>query len=131
MRTHQNLPPDAPEPARSGTEPNLAHPFKPTPEPWSIERNPPELETGFPFQVIGQQFATVAAVYAGRGRSDAEVESNARLIASAPRMLRVLRSLVEDLEGAQVSDNESGDNRPLSALNEARKILRELEGGAR
>jgi len=73
----------------------------------------------------------VAAVYAGRGRSDAEVESNARLIASAPRMLRVLRSLVEDLEGAQVSDNESGDNRPLSALNEARKILRELEGGAR
>jgi hypothetical protein len=40
-------------------------------------------------------------------------EANARLIAAAPELLIALKQMVQQLEGAQVSDNESGDNRPM------------------
>ena len=43
-------------------------------------------------------------------------EANARLMAAAPEMLEALKHIAEALRGAQVCDNETGDNIPVDRL---------------
>jgi hypothetical protein len=53
------------------------------------------------------------AIICSIGGDVPEAEANARLIAAAPELLIALKQMVKQLEGAQVADNESGDNRPM------------------
>lgn len=126
MRTHQNLPPDAPEPAQSRSEPNLAHPFNPTPEPWSVHPDPvgfrvyktyPDPGPGRGFTIA--DFPRYSTSITPEVVSDTEVLSNMRLFLAAPRMLTLLRRVADPFT------NE------MTTREEAQQFLRELEGGVR
>jgi hypothetical protein len=77
-----------------------------TPGPWKVYQEKPH------YYSVGTDYAN------DRGHDcnivrDIRCLANARIMAAAPELLIALKQLVKQLEGAQVSDNESGDNRPM------------------
>jgi hypothetical protein len=133
VRTHQNLPPDAPEPAQSRSEPNLAHPFNPTPEPWKIAHSnyanapfviysgeiDPKWDRRYPLTDVDW----IAEVKHDESEQHQEQIANARLLWFAPRMLRLIRQI------SGLAWNTPQE--VMSAIELTRELLRDLEGGAR
>ena len=128
VRNHHT--PPSPDPAPGpGTESTLARPeFTPTPGPWkAIKWSCHAATTVVADRPDGKPL--VICECSGHGRAADECLDDARLIAAVPRMLAVLRKLcvpisINDL--AKPGVREFIDQRTAE---EARAILRELEGG--
>lgn len=97
-----------------------AHPFQPTPEPWVIESCPANAPATL---IIGNQTEGQSVAIVTGDPNLPHVQSNARLLAAAPRMLRFIRYCYGDVGlGGELTGED---------MDELRAILRELEGGAR
>lgn len=92
---------------------------KHTPGPWAVER--PYNEPGIYVTGANPRTSNPLICRLMDQAQAPEGEANARLIASAPAMLGVIRDLVEDF-GAMTGGSES--------LDVARAILKHIDGGA-
>lgn len=95
-----------------------------TPAPWESPGTDGE-ERVVSFRDGQGKRRTLAHVY---GRTDAERDANARLIALAPRMAEALRALIVAVKAAHATDMRL---LTLGVADDARAILRELDGGTR
>lgn len=136
VRNHHT--PPSPDPAGSEPGTNLTRPkFTPTPGPWKLSdpqyanapavifvgRKAPDYSAKYPLNGVDW----LAEVRQDESERHPEFKSNALLLAAAPRMLRVLKSLrfhYQTVIGAVTGSTST------PSLDEADALIRELEGGA-
>jgi len=134
VRNHHT--PPSPDPAGSGTESKVTHPFSPSPEPWTVLEDSMGIQICKPgvsghlvrlaeFPLFGHSVLTGVL-------PDAEARSNARLFMAAPRMLRALRNVLGELRKYELHDivkcPHQADAYLVERVSEANNLLYEITG---
>jgi len=139
VRNHHT--PPSPDPAGSGTESKVTHPFSPSPEPWELnDLSKYSLSVCKPgptgHQLLLAEFPLFTLSVLADLLPAKETHSNARLFMAAPRMLRALRAISEVVSTTPIPefDSDSRVNTLLELIHGwtdgINDLLRELEGGA-